>query len=252
MELIKYQLSLISKIKSLTPWRWEWLTISNSILLWIVNAGYLIISISFIYYAFRYRKLKNIFISLTIVYSWIFAVFGKNVTYFLFPLPFVYLGAFMLLENLSNKNLVKKIIITCIVFIMIANLNLLLNNYLTLSGDKYNYRQYINSLFNIIPDNTNILYSAIPIPDFGFIDSGRHNILYVVPQVPTDNLNFLNILNKIDYVIFNGYYNMSLENKLYFINYIQNNTEKEFQIGNTNQYKVYIYKLLSQDKRKIN
>lgn len=244
IDTFKMQLMLTNSRKNFDHWRWIWLFKFQPLSVILINLLYFLLSIILLLFSFfkikrnRNFLLINIFISM----SWIFAIVGKNIPYFVLPLPFIYLSVIILLEEAIQFNYFKKLslIIVCLIFLL--NINIFLNKLQKNSGSNYSYNKFINKILEIIPDNKAVFLSVIPDPYYGFYQNKRNNQLQEYPPFQTAKINYINTLNQSDYIIINGLYEAPVFGTL-LLDYISVNNELITKIIDINQYNAAIIKL---------
>lgn len=195
---------------------------------------------------------SSVFVSLLLLFSWVFAVMVKESWYIIFPIPFVYLALALLWNNaMSYTKRSFQIGIPAVCYLLIffslwSQFSTLL--FLHRYPNGYSYRAFEKTLQMNIPDNTAVFLSSIPDGYFAF--QKRHYILYKFPDVPISREQYLTLLKKSDYIVFNGVFDVDMYGN-FLSRYIQANYMSIKRIRTTGQFQVDIIQLQSRNNRKI-
>lgn len=212
----------------------------------IIYTLYLLITFLFIIFSVANREKHYLFLSCVLILAWIFGVFGKGMWYLVYPIPFVYLALFILFKRSFKPRFFLAIVILLVFF----NLKLQFDSFVIFSGDKYSYDKFTNKILEIIPDKKTVFLSSIPDPFFAFISKGRNNLLEEFPSYNVSTEYYSKLLEKSDYVIYNGTYDSAFSGAFLF-NYLKDNSSKTYEIGEPNQYKAWVIELKPKEERKI-
>ncbi len=218
----------------------------------ILYVFYLLISVVFI--VFVVKNLKQIvlekpnylLLSFILIFAWAFALYGKLFWYVVYPLPFVYLSFLVLIvEGLRSQRYSKGVFgfFFIMIFINVASFYLNFGAIFEkrLTGNKYSYSLYEQSLRSVIPKNSAVFMSALPDPYFA-LKGKTSNKLFEFPPVAISKENYIKLLKGSDYIIYTNSYDGLFGN--FLLSYIQLNKLTVYQnFADENQYKVLIVKL---------
>lgn len=194
---------------------------------------YIFATSAFVFFSAFVRKQEILLLSLILSFSWVFAVVGKQFWYFVYPLPFVYLAAFLLGKTLFRK---------AASFVLVGAAAVLLLNLRLVSYDQKSYEDFAASILNAVPEGKIVFLSSIPDPYFGFKKEGRDNKLYEFPVVPTSKESYLAVLGESEYVVYNGSYESVLFGG-FLAGYLEKNNETIYQVGKPGGYQALVIKL---------
>lgn len=247
IDILKEQI-LLAVIRKNIDQTWLLYVFSSNqpFLIKILNFDYLFFALIFVIFAFIYRKNKNyLFLTIIIVLSFSFAIFSKQFWYYLYPIPFVYLGiTLLLLQNL--KKIYKHILVTFILILILTNIAL--QSLIIFDGWEKSYENYTLEILKIIPENKTVFLSSIPDPYYAFKTKDRNNKLYEFPVLHTKKENYLNVLNNSDYIIYNGSYDAPIFGD-FLENYIKKNGLNFYKVGELSGYKTLIIELKPKKER---
>lgn len=222
----------------------------------IIYLCYLIISISFVILAFVKKRKEYIFLAVILTCTWVFSIYGKMFWYFVFPIPFIYTAASILIykalsywknKKSSYSAQILVIFIAITITLILSNLKLHANTIPSLIGVNFSYDKYTEKIIELIPTGKTVFLSSIPDPYFALKSRGQ-NKMYEFPVLRTDRDNYLKILNNSDYIIYNGSYESTLFGS-FLLSYINKNQAEVIKIGEPLQYQTYIIKLKPQKER---
>ena len=222
----------------------------------ILFIGYVSVSITFVAYALLIRNINHLILATLITVSWLVVTYGKEVWYFVYVTPFIYLAASVLLYELLRAKVKKSDLrhLTCEVstasFIIVFMLNIFFNfNLISHSaGDKYSYKLFVENILDKVPDNKTVFLSSIPDPYYGFKIRNPESKIYEFPVVRIKKEKFLKLLNDSDYIISNGIYNDLMPD---LPQYISMNSAQISEIGGNNQYWAQIIELKPLNQRQM-
>lgn len=216
----------------------------------ILYFSFIVITILYMKFILSNKNLKNYIYIIPSIFSWIVLLFNKDFWYAVYIIPFVYLCLWLLVENyfdaVSKNKLYFLLMVTSAIFLsnLLFHLKILLNE----GGERYSYQNFIREIAQIIPDNKSVYTSAIPDPYYAF--TSKKNIkLLRFPQSPISKDNFLQELNKVDFIVYNGPFGSNFYGDS-IIDYIKSNTQKTTEIGEDGQYRAVIIELKPTDIRK--
>ena len=261
LDVFKYQLLLYAGTISEYFYFVLKLVYTSDILPQILITTYATISVIFIIKTIKSKTRELTPFAVILSVSWIVSVYSKEVWYFFYVIPWIYLAAAILLQDFATnyfRNFLKlqkrkflhlmaiegPIILIILMFLAVFLSTFRLVN--TFWGDKYSYHLFVKSVLSTVPESKTVFLSSIPDPYFGFKSQGRKNTLYEFPVVQIEKEKFLNLLNNSDYIVFNGVYNSMTE---LLPAYINKNTQNTTSIGSENQYKALIIELKPRNQR---
>lgn len=198
----------------------------------------LILTLLSMFKLFQYKSMRkvDIWIICSLIITLIIIIYGKEMWYLHYALPFLIWSIILLL----NKNGLIKIIALPTACLFLFNSSLSLNFGAIKSKVNYtSYKEYVNQIQLIIKNNSiknsNILISVIPDPS-PFLLNGNNNIFSYQPN-PLSDAKYYNYLQKMDYAIVN------FSETSYLRKYISSHLEKTILNTDQNLYNISIYKL---------
>lgn len=117
-----------------------------------------------------------------------------------------------------------------------------------MGGDKYSYGKYTGEVLKIIPDKKTVFFSAIPDPYYGFVANRRENKLIEFPSGPSNQKDYLAVLDKVDYVVYNTS-RWDIYSGTLLADYLAKNKQHIFKVSEPNQYQTWVVELKPQGKR---
>lgn len=205
------------------------------------------ITLLFFCYTFFKRELRLFVITFPLLLSWIILILNKDFWYAVYLIPLAYLAIFILLENyVTHRAKFYGLIFVCLL-IFLSNLKLHLDILFIEGGNRYSYLQFISEIQKTIPDGKSVFTSAIPDPYYAFTNR-KNNKIVRFPQSFVDKANYINELDEIDFIIYNGPYGHRFYGDL-LEKYLEINTLKSYQIGTTDQYNATIIELKPTNQR---
>ncbi len=254
--ILKEQLFLATVRKNLEePWLWSEL-LNQGWLHRLILASYLTITFLFFLLSFNRRK-EQLLVSIGLILSWGFSLYGKMGWYLVFPIPFVYLSLLLFLKRTSarweeGRSIGKELFLFAVavtIIISVLNINVsYISNMKFLEDDEYSYESFTKEILEKIPDQKTVFLSAIPDPYFEFKNLKRSNRLYEFPVLQTSKKNYLDVLNNTDYIIYNGSYDYLVFGN-FLQRYILKNQLRIERVGHANQYEFLIIELKPRDQR---
>lgn len=250
LSLFMEQLTLAAQRKQLeTQWLTTVFTLQPFPLI-LLYLFYLTTTIIFIIFNLKTssscKKKEYLLITLCLIFSWVFAIFGKQFWYFVFPLPFIYLALNVLLNHLPKPS---RNLIICVITALILLDHLWLHSITINSVVNKSYEQFTKIVVNNIPEGKTVFLSSIPDPYFGLKRSGKNYTLHEFPVLATSLSNYQKILNNSDYIVYtNSYEQVIFED---FLNrYIEQNQKEIKKIGEESGYLALIIELKPKSERK--
>lgn len=242
------ELWLISEIKN------------QNVSLKVIYIYYILTSLIFIIYSFFYKNKQNLLLTLLLLFSWFFALYGRMGWYLVFPVPFIFLAINLLLtQTYFNYKSAKKgtvlpkylflLALTSVFIFITLSIKVRLELNQSLFGDNFSYEQYIKKITEKIPPGNTVFLSSIPDPYYAFLGKDEYK-LYEFPPLGDNLQNYLTVLDEADYVIYNSHYEyLSFGNFLPV--YINKNISEIYNIGEVNQYRTMIIKLKPKKERVV-
>lgn len=238
---INWQLDILGKgmklhglRKNLEPGYFTQLLTEPNRYMSLLNLSLLIGSFYVITYILLNKKNQHkIFILICLLTYWFFVFIGKQFWYYVYPIPFIYLGYFLIIKEREDYW-------RYITFILIG-LNILLNTRVNLTlykrfwGDSYSYEKYAKSIAKNIRNGSTVFSSSIPDPFFELKKNATLK-LYIYPALPGEQKQYKQALENSDYIIYNGNHDLIYGNLLK--EFIDKNKRNEVNVFNgLNQYK---------------
>lgn len=214
----------------------------------IIYLIYISTTLTFIIFSRINQKRAYLFISIILVFAWLFPISGKLFWYFILPVPFIYLAFSMLLAEIHQQSILYKSLVAALLITSFFNLKLNAQIISETRGENYSYEKFVQRLLGIIPENRTVFLSSIPDPYFGF-KTERRNKLYEFPALPTSQENYLNILDDSDFIVYNGLHEPPGFGN-FLLGYIKENKSNLYLIGEASQYQAFIIELLPKAQRK--
>ncbi len=196
------------------------------------------------------RNLNFLLLVFVLVLSWIICILGKLEWYSIYFLPFLYLfGTIVSYDLIKSKErfqkLVGSIVLIALAYLIILNINTYIQSYKIYSLHKQDYEHVGKEVVSIIPQGKSVYLSSIP--DFYFVLRDKYT-LYQFPPLPFKTDEYLNLLDKADYIVIN----IHLENMYVgglLSRYIDINKASELIAGKSASYQVQIFELIPQNQR---
>lgn len=203
--------------------------------------NYIAMTVLVFWYVIRKsNKIKMQILVIFLALAWLIQFSGKMLWYFVYIIPFAYLGLIITFKT-SPYNMVRKIVLFSLFLALFLNLDqlreILFNNY----THRNDYYIFTTALAKEIPRGKKILIAVIPTPYFGLINSNDYEI-YQIPALNTNKNTYLETLNRIDYVVYSEDYNY-LGLRDLFKKYIALNTQRTIPINIADFIKAYIFEL---------
>lgn len=226
-----------------------WISIiftSDQLPLKILVVLYILISLMFIFYTIVNRKREYFLLSIILIITWIVAIFGRMEWYFIFPVPFTYMGLVIITFEKINKrkNIYPEIILICAILIMNF---IILANQLGQGGGQKEYLAFTKQITDIIPDGKTVLLSSIPDAYYGF-QGTRHNLLYEFAVLETDSKNIEEVVKNSDFVVYSQSFGTP-GFALYLEKYLNVNFQNVYQIGTDGGYGAFVIELKPKSER---
>lgn len=244
------QLKLVEQSRHYTiPW---YMNVWNFPLLHKLNyLFYLLISLSFVVFTLKNRKLSYILLSLVLIFSWIFTTLGQIYWYVAYPIIFSYLALLILVSHVfalkgkGNYKTLARISLSLIcLFLLYSNLM----NYRNLINSYQNadaYPIFQEQILKAVPPGKVVFLSSIPDAYYAF-PAGRNQLLEF-PALFEGMDQLKKVLNEADYLVFNGGFIPNPEASVYFDHYIGKNHESIQEINDP--YNILIVKLKDKNLR---
>lgn len=255
IELFIKQAELIFLSRTSGPNWYHMVLSSPSLELRTLYISYLVVSIFFLIYSLTSKNKKNLLFVILLLLSWILSYFGRIQPYAAFPLPIVYTClTILVVESLTHRGRIFKFLFVkwigglLSITLIGLNFNFMYQNALSLGGDDYSYEYFSKKVLEIIPPGKTIYLATIPNLYYAFKERGD-NKFYQYSEVPISREIYINSLNQVDYIVYNGPYEgpeLSSVTK----DYVSNNTSKFFYINEPFQYGAIVIELKPRDQRK--
>lgn len=220
----------------------------------ILTIIYILTTLIFIIYILTIKTRHYLPLCSLLIIAWFTVIFGKEIWYFIYVLPWIYLSASILIYNLFAKpqkpsGQITLLQMVGILFVINCSINifLILNLARNFSGNKYSYQDFTENIIKKIPKEKSIFLSTIPDPYFALKASPNKYTLYEFPIVSISKENYLRLLNESDYLVYNGIHNAWATGVL--PEYIKLNTQEIFKIEGKNQYQTQVIKLIPRNQR---
>lgn len=209
---------------------------------------WLIISI-FIYQNWPQTKYRLILLSL--ITTSLVSIIAKDAWYILYPLPFIYLSAVILISQIKNyRSIASKTVQLSLITIISISIYTQLNLYLKNRGENFNYQPYIQFISDQIPANQSILLTSLPDPYYGLIKENKNYQIREFPSVNIEPQVYKDLLDQTDYIVYNHHLGHP-EHDQFLKNYIKQNLDQQYVYKpGSNQYQTSVIKLLPKNIRK--
>ncbi|OIN94291.1 hypothetical protein COS81_04000 [candidate division WWE3 bacterium CG06_land_8_20_14_3_00_42_16] len=211
----------------------------------MLNCYYLALSLFFAVYFFVRRRKEGLLPFLLLAFAWAVAIYGKQNWYYVLPLPFLYLAGGIFLAKLNPKK--QRWIIAGVVILPVL-MNLWVLALLSSANAGKSYAQFSQAVASSVPEKSIVFLSSIPDPYFGFKMYNKNVQLYEFPVLQTPLANYEEVLNKCDYVVFNGSYEEVLFGD-FLVKYLETNQSEIVEIGQESDYQTLVVKLKPQTER---
>lgn len=203
-------------------------------------------------YGFIKKNSRLILITLILLFSWIYAYFGKLEAYPVLFVPFGYLmGVLFLRLSLEKGRKVPTFkILSCggLLLLLLINMYIYQDNLKNYFEGYRNYRVFSENLKEVVPDDAKIYLSSIP-DAYYIVREFSNSKVYTYPALPTTKEEYLKVLNDSDYLIYNFD-----PGAMFFGNYLNEylnlNVKEVSQIGQSDEYQVLLIKLVDKGLRK--
>ena len=177
----------------------------------------------FLYLSFIKKNTIYLFLSITLILTWIFSTYGQMGNYMVYPVVFTYIALAICMVESKERMSIVFFFVYCILT-MTHMFNFMTSLARMGWSDGY-YDRYTKIVLETIPDNKTVFLISIPDPYFAFKMNNRNNKLYQYPYMPTSYDNYLKQLNTSDYIVFTGSYDGIVFGR-FLIDYIQSNQVK--------------------------
>lgn len=187
----------------------------------LIYLNYLIMIGATIWQVFKNRDWRLHWLVFSCVWLLGVTAYGKMLWYFVYLIPFVYLGIVYVWQISPVFNWKNKLIIFFLFFHIILNLQQILSRIHAITSRNFSYSDYSKQVLTAVPEGKTVFLSALPDPYFAFIEAGRNNQLIEFPTLPITKQEYTAVLEKCDYVIYNGNHDLIFGNIL--SDYIEEN-----------------------------
>ncbi|MEK7165491.1 MAG: hypothetical protein AAB874_01630 [Patescibacteria group bacterium] len=251
---LQNQLAVVRKSIEL-PWIWyvlnyhprnweDWFT--NQAILKIVILFLIGYSTILLLFTLKNKSRSYLFFSLLLGLSWLITTVGKMSWYFPLIFPAFYILFLLLLKNLQLR--LQKLFLCGLIAMLLLNSHLTIETLISLSGENYSYLKFTDKIVSLIPESSAIFLSTIPDPYYGLINSDKKFQLYEFPALQVSWLNYFELLNNADYIVYNGTYNPYIFGTE-FERYILLNRDNIISTGESEPFKTMVIKLLPKNQR---
>ncbi len=172
----------------------------------LITLSYLILTgIIFFHMAHTSIKKRGVSFEMSLMtfslfFSWVFAIKGKSDFYSLYPYTLILLSIPQL-SKIKNSAYRKGII----VFIILITIAQSVQTVRLLQRSRsYSYQAYAQEVAKNIPEGSVVFISSIPDPYYAVVK--KTNRIYEFPAVPIAKEKYLELLNKSEYVVYNGHF----------------------------------------------
>jgi len=206
----------------------------------LLNLSLLIGSLYVVIYILLNKKSQHkFFILISLLTYWFFVFIGKQFWYYVYPIPFIYLGYFLIIKE--KNGLWRYISFFLIGITMLLNFRINITLYKRFWSNSYSYEKYVKSIIKNIPNNSTVFVSSIPDP-FHALKKNETLKLRTYPALSGAEKEYQEELNSSDYAVITGSLDYIYGNLMY--NYLNKNSEIIYKIYNgKNQYQGIIYKI---------
>lgn len=237
----------------------------------IIYLSYVAISVIFfffaLFYTYRNRLVKDelvsfksraySFLGILLLVIWIFLLLGRQIWYYVFPVPFIYLAAIILIREIPKKDLsipphLKAWGLTLVqglFFLLIAaNLYYGWETYNVIQGENYSYHRLEKKVLDLIPQGKSVLLSSIPDYYYGLYKRGEKNI-YRSPMLALEDKRgeYFDLLGRADYIIYTPHKDIIFGN--FLENYMTQNKIKIYKLSEPFQDEVFVVQLKPTEER---
>jgi len=206
----------------------------------LLNLSLLIGSLYVVIYILLNKKSQHkFFILISLLTYWFFVFIGKQFWYYVYPIPFIYLGYFLIIKE--KNGLWRYISFFLIGITMLLNFRINITLYKRFWGDSYSYEKYAKSIIKKIPNNSTVFISSIPDPFFE-LKKNTTLKLHLYPALPDEKIKYEQALESSDYIIYNGSYDLIYGNLLK--EFIDKNKKNKINVFNgLNQYEGSVFRV---------
>lgn len=240
LDILRKGMKLQGLRKNLEPGYFSQLVTEPNRYMSLLNLTLLIGSFYVITYILLNKKSQHkIFILICLLTYWFFVFIGKQFWYYVYPIPFIYLGYFLIIKE--RNDLWRNIAFFLIGLTMLLNFRINITLYKRFWGDSYSYEKYAKSIVKNIPNNSSVFVSSIPDP-FYILKKNESLKIITYPALPGGEKEYRQELKSSDYAVITGSLDYIYGNLMY--NYLNKNYEIFYKINNgEDQYQGIIFKL---------
>lgn len=240
LDILRKGMKLQTLRKNLEPGYFTQLLTEQNHYVSMLNLSLLAGSIFLVIYIILNKKTQEkILILISLLTYWFFIFIGKQFWYYAYPIPFIYLGYFLIIKEKTNS--------WRYVALIFIGLNLFFNTRVNLTlykrfwGNSYSYEKYAKSIVNNIPNNSSVFISSIPDPFFE-LKKNTTLKLHLYPALPDEKIKYKQALESSDYIIYNGSYDLIYGNLLK--KFIDKNKKTKINVFNgLNQYEGSVFRV---------
>lgn len=245
------QLLLASQRKTLeTTWFWLFNQSQTTILILIFVLVQLVSFTLFLKAIFNYPKIsKPVLLTLSLLFaSWLIAWTGRMSWYTAYITPFLYLALSTQIHKFTRHKIIHLLTLFWIIIIS-GNLYYLYKQVHQFGYHNPNfYQNYSTDILAQIPNHSTVLLSAIPDP-YHYLTNNQTLTLYEFPVLPLSAESYQNMLDQVDYIVYNGIYNQVVAGNLLEL-YLKHNTQQLLSTSPTNKgFSAHIAHLVPKKER---
>ncbi len=222
----------------------------GSIIEKVTYAIYITLTLVTIRWSLIKKNLNHLFLVFILISSWAICFLGKLEWYSIYFLPFLYLlGTIINYNFIRSKRVIQKFagitILIAFAYLVIMNIKTYLESYKTYTAHKQDYEYVGKEITSIIPQGKSVYLSSIP--DFYFVLGDKYT-LYQFPPLPPKVNEYLDLLDKTDYVVINIHLEAIYVGGL-LARYIDINKASEYTVGKASLYQARLIELTPRNKR---
>ena len=237
LELLQLHLSLSAELKAFeTPWVINVFK-GRDLLLKAIYLNYLTLIIIIIWQSITTKNRYLFWLAFSVIWLLIVTTYGKMLWYFVYLVPFIYLGLMYSWQLLVSLDWKRKALTSLLLLTLVLHGWKIGERIILITQEQLSYDRYSVQVLAHVPDNTTVFLSALPDPYLAFIKAGRNNQLIEFPTMRVSESIYEEILNQADYAIYNGDHHPQFGNFLF--NYLQEHAVEIIPVS----YGVVIVKL---------
>ena len=211
---------------------------------------YIILTLLTLSWSLIKKNLNYLLIVFILILSWGICILGKLEWNSIYFLPFLYLLSTIISYNLIRskkwfQKLVGISILIAFAYLVAVNIKTYVQSYKTYAAHKQDYEYVGREITSIIPQGKSVYLSSIP--DFYFVLRNKYT-LYQFPPLPPKVNEYLDLLDKTDYVVINIHLEAIYVGGL-LARYVDLNKASEYTVGSSALYQARVIELIPRNKR---